>query len=73
MSYRKVTINNFTEEESLSQVMDAVKDILWEAGANCTASMEDCGGQGLFCFAKFDDEHIEVDVFDYKGAPKYLH
>jgi hypothetical protein len=71
VQYRRIIINNYTEEEHESDIFDATRDILWNCDVLGVVEQDSCGSANLFCVAKFDEHEVEVDVYDYRGAPKY--
>jgi len=71
VQYRRIIINNYTEEEHESAVLNSAADILWNDIEGATISLESCGDAGLFCVARFDGHEVEIDVYDHRGAEKY--
>jgi len=71
LQYRRIIINNYTEEEHESEIFSAARDVLWGDYNNGSISREGCGDADLFCMANFRDNEVEIDVYDYEGAEKY--
>jgi hypothetical protein len=71
VQYRRIIINNYTEEEHESDVLSAVSDVLWHDSKNGSMSLEECGSASLSCDVQFREHEVEIDVYDYRGAPKY--
>jgi hypothetical protein len=71
VEYRRIIINNYTEEECESNIFNAVLDLMWYRQIEGVISRKMCGSTGLYCVAKIGPKEIEIDVYDYEDAPPY--